>query len=128
MGCNKIKNTCVDKHFASCVYYELDTPSFSDLEDCVTIEETTQELYEVLDNVRTKVDINDGVVLTELLEEKQDQIDVLQEKVETLENQNVCEQSIENCNLDLQGLVDVCGEEPTTVGQLLQILINELNN
>lgn len=49
MACNdnKLKSNCGPKRFATCVYYESDIPEWSDLseEQCVVIEETTEDLY-----------------------------------------------------------------------------------
>lgn len=135
MGCNKIKNNCLDKFYATCVYYELSLPNISSLEDCVTIEETTKELYDFVVEIKEVINLNtlisnyseyEDLFIAQILKAQEDKIVELQEKVETLENQNLCDQDIDGCNLNLEGLVDVCGEQPQTVRELLQILINQI--
>lgn len=137
MGCNKIKNTCVDKQYATCVYYELDLPEISDLDSsCVTIEETTEELYSFIEEVKTDISL-EGIVtdcedLSELsikgiFELQQNKICELENELEDISNKNICDYSIEDCDLNLQDLVDICGEQPTTLGELLQVLINQIN-
>ena len=50
---NKIKHTCAEKNYATCVYYELEVPDFSSLvgEDCITLEETTEDQYNILADI-----------------------------------------------------------------------------
>mgnify|MGYP006428342399 CR=1 FL=1 len=127
MGCNKIKNTCIDNTHATCVDYELDISNISNItEDCVTIEDTTQDLYQLVESLQNKIGVEENEVVADLIDAQSSLIETLQQKVEILENQNVCEQSIEDCNLELQGLVDICGEQPDTVGDLLQIIVNQI--
>ena len=56
---NKIKNTCAEKNYATCVYYELPIPTFSDLngEDCTTLEETTEDTYNILVGIKSEIDL-----------------------------------------------------------------------
>ena len=127
MGCNKIKDTCVDYNYATCVYYELDLPEISNItDDCVTLEDTTEDLYQIVETLEAQIGLEDEEVAGELIDAQAQLIETLQQKVETLENKNICEQSIEGCNLELQGLVDICGEQPDTVGELLQIIVNQI--
>lgn len=52
MACgDKIKKRCVVTP-SSCVQYELELPEFSELTDCVTIEETTEELYNLVGEIK----------------------------------------------------------------------------
>lgn len=138
MSCkNKIKNTCVDKHYATCTYYELDLPEISSLDSsCVTLEETTQEIYSFIEDIKESVNIEglttDCEDLTELsikdiFELQQNKICSLEDKVEEIESKTICDMSITECGLDLQNIVDICGEQPSTVIELLQILINQIN-
>lgn len=137
MGCNKIKNTCVDKQYATCVYYELSLPEISDLDSsCVTIEETTKELYSFIEEVKTDISL-EGIVtdcedlselsIKDIFELQQNKICELENELEDISNKNICDYSIEDCDLNLQDLVDICGEQPTTLGELLQVLINQIN-
>lgn len=128
-------NTCGTKHYATCVYYELELPSISSLtnEDCVTIEQTTQDLYNLFSQQAESIDVSGlqtdcledlagNFTLIDILKSQKNKICELENKVSNLENQNVCDLDITNCNLDLTGLVDDCGDPVTNLGQLLQIL------
>lgn len=131
-----MKHTCGIKQYATCVYYELELPSISSLlnEDCVTIEQTTSDLYEIVSqqaqNISTEGfqtdcldNLPENFTLIDIIKAQRDKICELEEKVSTLESKNICDTSIQDCNLDLTGLVDECGDPVTTLGQLLQILI-----
>ena len=52
INCNdKIKQRC-KKVFSACTMYEKDLPEFSSLTDCISIEDTTEELYELVGEIR----------------------------------------------------------------------------
>ena len=54
----KPKHTCGDRSSnARCVFYDLNTPSFSKLSEseCTTIEETTSDLYKLVSWLRESV-------------------------------------------------------------------------
>ena len=56
----KPKHTCGDRSSnARCVFYDLDIQSFSKLSDsdCVTVEETVSDLYNLVDWLRESVNI-----------------------------------------------------------------------
>lgn len=57
----KIKHTCGGKSNARCVYYDSELPDFSKLKDemCVTIEETTEELYKLIKEIKDGSDLKD---------------------------------------------------------------------
>lgn len=56
-NCNdKIKIRCKQQS-AECVKYERDLPEFSELEDCVTIAETTEELYNLVGDIKEEIDL-----------------------------------------------------------------------
>ena len=127
MGCSKIKETCFDKHYATCVYYELDLPEISSItEGCVTLEDTTEDLYNIVTDLNTSLGLEEGEIVGELIDVQAERITELEAQVESLEKQSFCDLPIDSCNLDLQDLVDICGEQPTTVGELLQIIINQI--
>ena len=60
MGCDKIKNKCGKKIFASCVASEVDVPQFSSLvgQECVSIEDNIQDLYEIAEGVKNEIDLS----------------------------------------------------------------------
>lgn len=63
MGCyDKKKLTCGTKQFAPCVYYENpDIPEWSDLagENCVTLDDTTTDIYHHLDEIYDNIDLTE---------------------------------------------------------------------
>ena len=57
MGCNdKIKQRCT-KAEADCVNYNRELPSFSELTNCISIAETTEELYNLVGEIKEKTDL-----------------------------------------------------------------------
>ena len=60
-NCNKIKHTCGSiKGFATCIKYEKEVPEFSDLfgNDCKDIEQTTEDLYNIVTKLREDSDVS----------------------------------------------------------------------
>lgn len=59
MNCNdKISNLCGTKTYAPCVFYASKLPTFSGItHDCVTLEDTTEDLYNILKDVREQLDL-----------------------------------------------------------------------
>lgn len=135
---DNIKHRCGNKQYASCVYYELTVPEISSLvdEDCITIEETTEDLYQIITNLNSSIDVSqintDSLTLPsdftikDLVEAQNNKISELEEEVENLNEESICDKSIEECGLDLGTLLDDCGEPVTTLGQALQIIFNNL--
>lgn len=132
---NKVKHTCGDlKNYATCIQYELELPTFSELEGCVTLEETTEELYNLVGEI--KEDINlvglgngcltyaDKKPKTVILKLEQE-ICLLKARVLELEQRPLCNLPLSDC-VDTSGLTDPCGDEVNTFGQLLQILVNNV--
>ena len=57
MGCNdKIKQRCT-KAEADCVNYNRELPSFSELTDCISIAETTEEQYNLIGEIKDEIDL-----------------------------------------------------------------------
>lgn len=58
-NCNdKIKIRCKQQS-AECVKYERELPTFSELTDCVSIADTTEELYDFVGEIKTLLDLSD---------------------------------------------------------------------
>lgn len=55
---DKIKQRC-KKVSAECVSYDRELPSFSTLTDCITIADTTEELYDFVGEIKTLLDLSD---------------------------------------------------------------------
>lgn len=138
---NKIKHTCAEKNYATCVYYELDVPNFSSLvdEDCKTLEETTEDQYTILEDIKSEIDLSDlgencliyevtpKTVKSVLLQYEQKICD-LEAEVEILKTTAICDINITNCGIDLSGINNNCETEVTTLGELLEYIVNTIQN
>lgn len=130
----KIKHTCGSTNYATCIQYEgnKNTDSQYDENDCLSIEETTQDIYNQLENLDLSAlgelclsyvqEDNKNIVKNVLLK-FEEEICTLKEKVEELENRPLCEMPLGAC-VDTKCLVDTCNENISTVGQLLQALVD----
>lgn len=139
MSCNhKVKNTCGERLFATCVYYEQMVPAISELaqEDCYTVEEIIADIYGILE--KQEVDLTalgqacitypltDGEIkLADAILKLEEEICTLKQNIATRESYNICEMPLADCNLDLGTLVDQCANPITTLGQLLQVLVDQ---
>ena len=62
----KNKHACGTKNYATCIEYQGNLPEFSLLEDCVDLEETTEELYTLIGDIKEEIDVT-GVTSCEVL-------------------------------------------------------------
>ena len=142
MGCNKIKQTCGDSLFSTCVFHQSELPSFSNLEPCdTTIAETTDELYSFVGEIKEETDLSElgdlcldyvtteegKIVVKNVLLKFEEKICELQEKINLLETINICQQNISACNLDFGTLTNQCDVQPTTLAETLQLILDQLN-
>jgi hypothetical protein len=132
---NKVKHTCSEKNYATCVYYELEVPDFSSLvdQDCITLEETTEDQYNILEGIKSEIDlsalgqdcinygINPKTVKSVLLKYEQEICD-LKDRVNTLETTAICDMNITDCGLTLPD--NPCGGNFSTLGELLGYLLD----
>lgn len=144
MNCgDKINYSCGEKLYATCVYYELDLPEFSEIEgECTTIEETTEDQYKLLEDIFDQIDLSDlgetcldyiqgednKNIVKNVLKKFEEEICSLKDRVEVLESTDICDKSIEECGLDLGTLVDECDNPLTTLKDVLQVLLNQHNS
>ena len=142
MGCNKIKQTCGDSLFSTCVFHQSELPSFSELEPCdTTIAETTDELYSFVGEIKKEIDLSElgdlcldyvtteegKIVVKNVLLKFEQEICELKEKINLLETINICQQNISACNLDFGTLTNQCDVQPTTLAETLQLILDQLN-
>ena len=138
---NKIKHTCAEKNYATCIYYEGNVPAFSGLASlveaggCITLEETTEDQYDILEDIKSEIDlsalgqdcitygITPKTVKNVLLRYEQEICD-LKDRVETLETTAICDINITNCGIDLSGINNNCSSPVTTLGELLAYLVD----
>lgn len=139
---NKIKQTCTgNRVYATCTEYETELPEFSTLEDCVTIEETTAELYDVVGKILDNTDLNElgnlcleyvldeegKIIVKNVLSKFEEIICEQQEKIEALQNTSICNTIITGCNFSWGDLTDSCGDQPLTLGETIQLILDKLN-
>lgn len=140
---NKIKNTCGEKTYATCTYYETLVPEFSSLtgQDCNTIEETTEDTYTLIGEIKDEIDLsgldggtcelvydldlNDKVVVKNVLKKYEEEICLLKSRVLELETTAICNIDITSCEFTDLG-VDPCGSPITTLGQTLQYILTQI--
>ena len=135
MNChNKIKHTCSTTNYSTCVHYEGSVNTDSELvnETCLDLEQTTQDIYNQLENLDLSAlgelclsyvqEDNKNIVKNVLLK-FEEEICNLKEELETVKNRPLCEMPLGDC-VDTKCLVDACNENISTVGQLLQALVD----
>ena len=138
---NKIKHTCTEKNYATCIYYELEVPTFSSLvgEDCITLEETTEDTYNILGDILNDIDMSElgdncidyapsrqGLKVKEVILQLEQEICDLKDRVNTLETTAICDINITNCGIDLSGINNNCSSQVTTLGELLTYLVDNI--
>lgn len=147
MGCgdNKLKHSCGELINALCVKYQGDIPEFSSIDEnnCpVVVEEVLDDMYELL--AETKVDFTKlgcleyetdltEINLEEVLLKFETEICTLKEALEETDTDTDTEPtedpldfSITDLGLDLECLVDPCGEQITNFKPLIQTIITKL--
>ena len=138
---NKISHTCGSTNYATCISYETELPPFSELTDCVDLDQTTEELYSLVGEIKEETDLselgdacleylldeNDKIVVKNVLLKFEEKICELEEKINLLETTDICNKSIVSCSLDFGDLVDTCGNQPTTLAETLQLILDTLN-
>ena len=109
-NCNKIKHTCGSIVFAGCTSYQTDLPEFSELE-CPSIEETTEELYNLVGEIKAETDLKDlgdkcleyvetaegKIIVKNVLLKHEDEICLLKNRVKQLEDRQLCDFPITAC-------------------------------
>jgi hypothetical protein len=142
MNCTpKIKNTCGEVSFATCVYYEGAIPSFSGLisEDCYTLEEVVADLYQITTDIKDEIDLSalagngitytldadNNIVVKNVVAKHAEEIVALKVSVAAIGNGFDGDTNITTWGLDLDCLVDSCGDPITTMKQLLQSIIDK---
>ena len=135
MNChNKTKHTCSSVNYSTCIHYEGSVNTNSELvnETCLDIEQTTQDIYNQLENLDLSalgelclsyVQENNKNIVKNVLLKFEEEICNLKEELETVKNRPLCEMPLGDC-VDTKCLVDACSENISTVGQLLQALVD----
>lgn len=134
------KYNCGDRRSnAACVFYDLNVPEYSKLsdEECLTIQETTSDLYKHVTWLRESVEVgeSDGCLDVEKIKDSynpkttryllKDIVKELSDKVCNLETNNE-EQEDDTLSLDFKCLTTSCGNPISSLKDLLQTLIDEI--
>lgn len=136
--CNKIKKTCTDSVYATCVDYQGEIGDNSKItSNCITVHDTTEDLYTLVDELFSKVDLSDvgnkclpylgEKTLNKVILRYETEICELKSKISSLEEERLCDVSIEGCNFDLGDLTDSCNEPITTFKSLIQAMLDQIN-
>ena len=134
MCCNNRKNTCVGNIVSSiCTKYMGYLPEYSTLNnECASIEETTEELYENQEKILDSIDlVKLGKECIDYSEFQETNILKVNEALLTIEKE-ICnlKKNIDDDNssleLDFKCLVDPCNNNITSLNQLLQIMIDKI--
>ena len=137
-NCNRISHTCGERTYLICSEYEgtVNTDSSLTEESCLNGQEVVQDIYNQLENsdlsalgelCLTYVQEDNKNIVKNVLLKFEEKICELSEKVNLLETTDICNQSITSCNLDFGDLVDACGNQPTTLAETLQLILDNLN-
>ena len=134
-NCNKIKHTCGERTYLICAEYEGNVNTDSSLVDvnCKNGEEVIQDIYNQLDNLDLSElgescldyisDESGKNLVKNVLLKFEEEICNLKEELKTVKNRPLCEMPLGDC-VDTKCLVDACNENISTVGQLLQALVD----
>ena len=134
MECNDRKMTCGDKVSAICTIYDGELPQWSELNDefCVTVEETTEEIYKQVSVIKENLDTSN---LGESCLQYPNNEDTKQKDVNLVFEKTLCDlleivkdnsNSVLACNLNYEGLVEECNNLPKNFCQFAQFILDEL--
>jgi hypothetical protein len=139
---DKVKYTCSGEvQYATCVRYEGTVNSQSSLnnDSCLDLGQTTLDIYtqigSILDDMST-ANLGDRCLnytlenaklkIKNVLIKHEEEICDLKEEINTLKTTAVCDLDITDCNLDFNGLVDACGNTPTKLGEVLNLIFSKI--
>lgn len=133
-ACNNRKYSCGEKISSICTIYDGELPEWSELNDeiCVTIEETTEELYNQVADIKESLDTSNlgGSCLKYPNNEdiKQKDANLVFEKTlcDLLEIVKDNTNSVLACDLNYEGLVEECEDVPKNFCQFAQFILDEL--
>ena len=132
--CNNRKYSCGDKISSICTIYDGGLPIWSELNDelCVTIEETTEELYEQVSEIKGNLDTSN---LGEACLQYPNNENIKQKDANLVFEKTLCDlldiakdssNSILTCDLNYEGLVEECDDIPKNFCQFAQFILDEL--
>ncbi len=129
---NKIKHTCADSNYATCISFEGTPNTESELaeEECLDIEATTQDLYDQVGEIKEELDLSElgdlcldyveteegKIIVKNALLKFEEEICNLKTKIESLENRQICDIPIGECLEDFGCLEAPCEGTIVTLG------------
>ena len=132
--CNNRKYSCGEKISSICTIYDGELPVWSELNNelCATIEETTEEIYNQVSNIKENLDTNNlgGACLQYPNNEN-----IKQKDANLVFEKNICDlleivkdntNSVLACELNYEGLVEECDDIPKNFCQFAQFILDEL--
>ena len=132
--CNNRKYSCGEKISSICTIYDGELPVWSELNNelCATIEETTEELYNEVSEIKENLDTSNlgGACLQYPNNE-----DIKQKDANLVFEKNICDlleivkdntNSVLACELNYEGLIEECGDIPKNFCQFAQFILDEL--
>lgn len=137
-NCNKIQQTCGTTNYAACISFEGSVNENSSLKnDCaLSVEEVTQDIYNQLEQINLSelgencltyiLDEDNKIIVKNVLLKYEEEICTLKQKVQELESTGICEKDITACDFNWNGLVDSCGNSPSTLKDALQLIIDTI--
>ena len=137
-NCNKISHTCGERTYLICSEYEgtVNTDSSLIEESCLNGQEVVQDIYNQLGNLDLSAlgdlclsytTVGGKNIVKNVLLKFEEKICELEEKITELETVNICKQNIVPCNLDFGTLTTECGDQPTTLAEAIQLILDTLN-
>lgn len=139
MSCNDISNLCADPILATCVDYLGDLGVNTNItEDCVNQKDVNEDLYGLVDQLISDIDVSSitSTCITIPPNSTIAEIVALYEaKICELEGEMTTLQNIDYSTLDITGwgltipacIADPCASPPTTLGPLLQAIMDNRN-
>lgn len=135
---NKISHTCGTRTLASCADFEgtVNIDSEFGENDCISVEDALGDIYNQLDNLDLSslgelclsyTTVGGKNIVKNVLLKFEEKICELEGKVQELETTDICSKSIVPCSLEFGTLLDACGDQPTTLGETLQVILTKLN-
>jgi len=135
---DKTKNNCGKKIYAECTYYEGTLPEWSELDNCKTVEETTEELYTKLTELIEILDFSETTSACESLTIKEEggkvtlksYLETLLEVAEGIKCGEITikeDVDISKWNLDLADCIsEPCDTPITKLSVLIQTMITKM--
>ena len=132
--CNNRKYSCGDKISSICTIYDGGLPIWSEFNDelCVTIEETTEEIYNQVSEIKENLDTSN---LGRACLQYPNNENIKQKDANLVFEKNICDlleivkdntNSVLACELNYEGLVEECDDIPKNFCQFAQFILDEL--